>query len=81
MKPFDAELGSIWVYNIERAQKHEIEAAKDEESIFLVLDGIMTKDDTVFPSKKYRRAMSLLSGQPENFSVDSRLNNYSERLL
>ena len=81
MNTYYAETGSVWVYNLTLAREYEIDAAMDGETVFIVLDGIMESDADIDRGRKYRRAMSLMTGQPENFTVDSRLNIYSERLL
>lgn len=82
MKPYDSETGSVWVYNLQRAQEDDFQAASDEEVVFIVLDGEVIRDDeTMYRGRKYRRAMSLITGQSENFTEDSRLNMYSDPLL
>jgi hypothetical protein len=81
VSPFNAETGTVWVYNVARAQEKEIDAATDGEAVFIVLDGVVTSDDNIDRGRKYRRAMSLITGQPENFTSDSRLNTYSDPLL
>ncbi len=70
MRPFDAEPGSVWVY-----EKDTV-----DEEYFVVLDGYSNHVEGEHPGNPFRRHLSLKDGVASWFADESHMNYKSERV-